>query len=122
MTQLYNISSVTENSSGFGLPFAGIVYSARLAATTDTSLTIPGGASLGKPMDNVNKFIAVISYEDAASVFVAKGEAAAVPAAGTFGATASELNPPAKIVSAGDVIHFMAVAADTDVTVALYSI
>lgn len=122
MAQLYNVNEITRNSNGFGLPFSTNIYSARLAATTDTSLTVPGGSSLGKPMDNVNKFIAVFSYEADASVFVAKGTAAAAPAGAAFATTSSELNPPAKIVEAGDVLHFFAIGADTDMTVALYAI
>lgn len=122
MAQLYNINDITRNSNGFGLPFSSNVYSARLAATTDTTLTVPGGSSLGKAMNNVNKFIAVFSYEDAASVFVANGSTAEAPAGAGFASTTSELNPPAKHVSAGDVLHFYSVGANVDITVAFYAI
>lgn len=123
MAQYANTSYVSGNENGFGLPFAKKVYSARLAATTDTSLTVPGASGITETGGKlVNKYLAVFQYEDAASVFVANGAAAAAPAGAGFAATTSELNPPAKMVKAGDVLHFYAIGADTDMTVAFYEV
>lgn len=101
----------------FGLRFAGIKYSASLAATTDTTLTIPGSA---------RRYKAVIKVEQNGLVWVALNATAGVPGGSTFAATASELINDAKSicreVSAGDVLHFYTATAGTDVSVVLYSL
>lgn len=101
----------------FGLRFAGIKYSASLAATTDTTLTIPGNAPTYK---------AVIKVENNGLVWVALGATAALPVGGTFAATSSELITDSKSlcreVKAGEVLHFITATAGTDVSVVLYSL
>lgn len=101
----------------FGLRFAGLKYSASLAATTDTTLTIPGVAHTYK---------AVIKVENNGLVWVALNATAAVPAGSTFAATTSELINDAKSlcreVRAGDVLHFITATAGTDVSVVLYAL
>lgn len=100
----------------FGLPFASLKYSATLAATTDTTLTIPG---------NAQHYKAVIKTENAGLVWVAINNTAAVPAGATFAATTSELvtdnNTLCREVKEGDVLHFYTANADTDVSVVLYA-
>lgn len=123
MATQYNINPNIHGQNGFGLPFCEDTYTARLAATTDTSLTVPGIAANGMPCATVNnKFIAVFSYEPNNIVWVAVNATAAAPAGAGFAASTSELNPSAKLVKAGDVIHMFAVTADTDVSVALYPV
>lgn len=101
----------------FGLLFADLKYSASLAATTDTTLTIPGKAQ---------RYKAVIKVENNGLVWVALNATAAVPAGGTFAATTSELINDAKSlcreVKAGDVLHFFTATAGTDVSVVLYAV
>ncbi len=118
---LFNINSVIENSSGFGLPFSDTIWSATLAADTDTLLTVPGGSSLGKPMDNVNKFIAVFSYEDETDTFVRLNAVADEPAGAAFAAGGSELAPNARYCEAGDIIHARSIGGG-DIVVAFYAI
>jgi hypothetical protein len=67
------------------------------------------------------KILAVFSYAPGASVWVAKGVAAAAPAGVNFALSNSELNPPAKVVHAGDVLHFFA-GAIANVSVAFYAL
>lgn len=117
----YNIDSITKNSTGFGLPFPDKVYSAALAADTDTSLTVPGGSSIGKPMNDINKFIAVFSYENPADTFVRLNATADQPAGAAFAANASELAPLGRFCKTGDVIHMRSVAG-ADVTVSFYPV
>lgn len=101
----------------FGLSFPGLKYSATLAATTDTSLTIPGIAP---------RYKAVIKCEPSGEVWVALNGTAAVPGGSSFAATTSELLTEGQRicheVKAGDVIHFFSVTATTDVSVVLYAL
>ena len=126
MAQQYNILEMVRGVNGFGRPFPNIIYTARLAGVTDTSLTVPGNGVTGLPAaggaTSANKYLAIISYEGANSaanqhVFVALGSAANAPAGAGFAADDSIINPSALYVKAGDVLHFFAITADTDVSV-----
>ncbi len=100
----------------FGLRFADLKYSASLASSTDTALTVPGVAP---------RYKAVMKVEENGIVWVAINGTAAVPAGATFAATTSELITDAKSlcreVKAGDVLHFFTATASTDVSVVLYA-
>lgn len=100
----------------FGLRFADLKYSVALAATTDTTLTIPGTAKSYKAIIKV----------DTNLVWVAFNATAAVPVGTTFSATTSELIPDnyplCREVRAGDVLHFYTATATTNVSVVLYAI
>ncbi len=100
----------------FGLRFADLKYSATLAATTDTSLLIPG---------NAQRYKALIKVEQNGIVWVANNVAAAAPAGSSFAATTSELITDDKSlcreVKAGDTLHFYSTAG-ADVSVVLYAI
>lgn len=109
--------------NGFGLKFTDTAYSCTLAAASDTTLTVPakstlGGAAYSK--DAEPTLIAIFSYSPGESVWVALNTTAAVPAGATFAATASELNPSARQVVGGDVIHFISATANVDVSVSFY--
>lgn len=98
----------------FGQLFASLKYSASIAATTDTTLTIPSSA---------RRFKALIKVENA--TWVAVNATAAVPAGATFAATTSELIPAGaeicREVEKADVLHFYTATADTDISVVLYA-
>ena len=100
----------------FGLSVTDLKYSAALAATTDTTLTIPGKAP---------RYKAVIKV-DANLVWVALNATAAVPAGTSFALTTSELisdnNTLCREVKAGDVLHFYTATATTNVSVVLYAV
>lgn len=101
----------------FGFRFSDLKYSASLAGSTDTTLTIPGAAQ---------RYKAVIKVENNGLVWVAINATAAVPAGTSFAATSSELINDAKSicreVKAGDVLHFITATAGTDVSVVLYAL
>jgi len=101
----------------FGLRFADLKFSASLAITTDTTLTIPGAAP---------RYKAIIKVEEGANVWVSINAAAAVPGGAAFAATTSELINGSIVlcreVKDGDVLHFFAPAAATDVSVVLYAL
>jgi len=101
----------------FGLLFSKLKFSASLAATTDTTLTIPGQAQ---------RYKALIKVENNGLVWVALNATAAVPAGGTFAATTSELindnSTLCREVKSGDVLHFFTATAGTDISVVLYAV
>lgn len=112
MTTAPYLAQQTVND--FGFRFSQL-FSASLAATTDTTLTIPG---------NQSRYKALIKVKN--NTWVALNATAAVPAGGTFAATNSELVLAAtelcREVKAGDVLHFFTATASTDVSVALYAL
>jgi hypothetical protein len=100
----------------FGLRFANLLYNVSLAATTDTTLTIPGTAPYYKALIK-------ISYNGV--VWVALNATAAVPAGTSFASTTSELLNEQNLcreVKAGDVLHFYTATVNTVVSVALYAV
>jgi len=100
----------------FSQRFADLKYSATLAITTDTTLTIPGTAQ---------RYKALIKTQGTGNVWVAINGTAAVPAGATFAATTSELLPNGqklcREVKAGDVLHFFSSAGTQAVSVVLYA-
>lgn len=126
MTTQYKLQKDVAGYNGFGLQFSDQKYSASLAITTDTTLTVPSSGSMGAPLNSVNKFLAVIQVEANASVWCALNATAAVPAGSTFASTTSELiiggEYYAREVKAADVLHFIAPVAGTDVSVVFYAL
>lgn len=126
MTTQYKLQKDVAGYNGFGLQFSDQKYSASLAVTTDTTLTVPSSGSIGAPLNNINKFLAVIQVEANATVWCALNATAAVPAGATFAATNSDLiigsEYYAREVKAGDVLHFFAPVASTDVCVMFYAL
>ncbi|MDD5212326.1 MAG: hypothetical protein PHV62_07910 [Sulfuricurvum sp.] len=111
--------------NGFGLTFTDTAYSATLATTTDTTLTVPSSIPLGKQGYGTNatgQMLAVFTFDPGTAVWVANGATAGVPAGASFAATSSELNPAARLVSGGDVLHFYTSGTGVNVSVAFYSV
>ncbi len=102
--------------NGFGSEFSNTVREAKLAATTDTTLTVPSTSGLGRIGNTTPKLLAIFSYQSGATVFVANGATAAPGGAAAFAANNSVINPTGRIVYAGDVLHFYALA-EAEVTV-----
>jgi len=122
MATQYVINKFINGVNGFGLKFCANTYTTTLGAATEATLTVPGSSAVGVANTDKNKFIAVFSYEAAKNVYVAVNATAAVPVGGTLAASTSELNPQAKTVNAGDVIHIICADASTDVSIALYAV
>lgn len=106
-----------QTITDFGLRFADLKYSAKLAITTDTSLTIPGTCP---------KYKALIKCVAGGEVWVALNATAAATAGTTFASTTSEMLTGeyyiCREVKAGDVVHFFSTTATTDVSVILYAL
>lgn len=126
MATQYKLQKDVAGYNGFGLQFSDTKFSASLAANTDTTLTVPSTGSIGAPLNTVNKFLAVINVEANATVWCAVNATAAVPGGATFASTTSDLiigsEYYAREVKAGDVLHFLAPVADTDVCVMFYAL
>lgn len=126
MTTLYKIQNDIAGYNGFGLPVSDTKFTASLAATTDTTLAVPNGTAMGMPLNQVNRFLAIISVESGGNVYFAVNAAAAVPAGATFAASTSELIVGgqyfAREVLATDVLHFFTATAGTDVSVTFYAL
>jgi adenosine/AMP kinase len=125
MSTFYNINRWLNGFNGFGLAFTVDNYTVSLSASTDTTLTVPTIFIPGITYaSSVIPCIAIISYDVAtpADVWVALNATAAIPAGHTFAISNSTLNPNARVVNAGDVIHFFTATANTEVCVSFYGI
>ena len=125
MAQQYNVNSKVMGVNGFGRQLSQTIFNARLAATTVTALAVPDTGALGLATtgtSSTNKFLALISYEDGAIVFVAVNQTADAPAGASFAADTSVINPSCLYLNSGDALSFFATAADVDVSVEFYSI
>ena len=126
MTTQYKLQKDVAGYNGFGLQFCDQKYSASLAVTTDTTLTVPLNGAMGQALNTVNKWLAVIQVEANASVWFALNAMAAVPAGATLALTTSDLIIGSQYygveVKAGDVMHFLAPVASTDILVKFYAL
>lgn len=126
MTTMYKLQKDVAGYNGFGLPFSDQKYTASLAATTDTTLTVPSGSVLGAPLNTNNRYLAIVSVEANGAVWCALNATAAVPVGATFAASTSELivggSYYAREVQGGDVMHFFTATANTDISVVFYAL
>lgn len=108
-----------QSDSDIGLTFSDFHYSATLAATTDTILTIP---------DFFHRYKAIIKVSSlgTVTVFFAVNGVAAAPAGAGFAATTSEIineyDTFIREVKSGDALHFFSTGANAHVTVGLYKV
>ncbi len=126
MTTQYKLQKDVAGYNGFGLPFCDQKFSASLAITTDTTLTVPINAAMGQALNSISRWLAVIQVEANLSVWFALNATAAVPAGSSFAATTSDLIIGSEYygveVKAGDVMHFLAPTAGTDILVKFYAL
>jgi len=124
MATLFSLTRDCNGFNGFGLQFSDTKYSSFIDQSTDTTLTIPGDAPMGIVSNvTVNKYLAIFSFEPASQVWVANNETAEIPVGNTFSVTGSELNPTARAVNAGDVLHFITSdSAGANVSVIIYAL
>lgn len=125
MTTFYNINRWLNGVNGFGLAFCDVAYSCALQASTDTTVTVPTISVPGIVYaSNAIPCIAIFSYDThtVADFWVAINATAAVPAGNTFAATTSTLNPNARVVNAGDVIHVITATANANIGIQFYGI
>lgn len=112
MTTKFKMTRDINGYNGFGLKFADDNYDTVLLASVEQTLTVP---------DKFNKAVAIFAFEPGSLVWVANNKTATVPGA-AFAATDSQLNPIAREVAGGDILHFITTNANADVSVAIYDI
>ena len=123
MTTKLNMTRDINGYNAFGLVFTDTAYSCTLTQNTDTTLTVPGNMGMGgNGLYQSSRWLLVFNYDPGTSTWVALNTMAGVPAGATFAATSSELNPAAREVKGGDVIHFYSPDVATDVSVIFYSL
>lgn len=113
MTQL-NFSKDVQGFNAYAPMISTNMYSATLASGSEDSITVP---------ESNQNWIAVLSYQPGASIWVAINNTADDPAGATFSSTTSFLLPAQLKVKAGDEIScFNNNATSQDVGIALYAI
>lgn len=98
--------------NGFALRFSQDKYSGLLVASAEQTLTVPDKFT--------DRCVAIFAYRPSSAVWVAVGATAVIPV-GAIAAGASELNPIAREVDAGDVLHFIS-GVNTEIGIVFYAI
>ncbi len=123
----YGVNTNLNGVNGFGRQPAKSngnligIYTTKVAATTDTTLTTPKSIGNGQLASDKPNVLCIFGYQAAATVFVADGATALPDGSGTFIAGNGVINPAALLVKGGDVLHFYPLA-DAYVSVEFYSI
>ena len=111
MTQL-NFARDINGFNTFGPSFADDNQQVALAANTEKTVTAPTESS---------EYLAVFAYEPGAKVWVAPDATATVPGS-SFAATPCQLNPAARYIESGTVLHFITDDTTAQVGVSFYAI
>jgi hypothetical protein len=104
--------------------FSDTIYSATLAASTDTHFAVPLTSDLGGTNTaSVNYLVARIRHTPNNDVWFSVNATAAVPVGASFALVSSELldNEVCEYkVKSGDVLHFITAASAASVSVSFY--
>lgn len=131
MTVQFRRFDEVKGINDFAQQYSDQIYNATLAATTNTTLTVPGGGVMGNissqgSENSKNKVYAVIRVSFGDEVWLSVGSTAAVPAGASFAKATSEIvtsdNTITKLVSVGDVLNFFTAGATTSVSVTFYQL
>lgn len=112
MTTKFYMTRDINGYNGFGVPFSDTNYGVKLAGTVAEYLTVPS---------DFPKYIAIFQYQPGSSVWVALNNTPAY-SAGAMAATNSQFAPPAREVSAGDIIGLVTSDANATVGISFYAI
>ena len=123
MATKFNMVRDINGYNGFGLQFTDTAYSATLATSTNTTLTVPSNSGMGgNGFQSSSTWIAIFSFDSGSNVWVANNVAAELPSGAAFVETSSELNPKARLVKGGDVLNFISDGTDVNISVMFYSL
>lgn len=123
MPTKFSMTRDINGYNGFGLKPSDTNISATLVASADTTFTVPGTDALGGcNYQTKSLWLAIFEFTSGNDVWVAINSTAAVPAGGTFAATASMLSPAALELQEGDVIHCFTAATGVNVSIRFYSL
>ena len=112
MSTKFSMTRDINGFNGFGLKFADDRHATTLVTGAEQTLTVPTSFS---------KWIAIFGIEPGADAWISLNTTAALPGA-TFAASNAELNPVAREVAAGDVLHFITPNADCRISVLFYGL
>lgn len=107
-----NFGRDVQGFNAYAPQFATNHFSASLLNGAEETFTVP---------EDTDVWVVSFSYQPGTVNWVALNATAAVPAGATFASTTSELNPGARVVSGGDVIHVITASATSEVGVSLYA-
>jgi len=108
-----DIQGYVTNGAQMARNFPNVVARVLLTANTVKSITVPS--------DQGAKLIAYFSFNKAADVFVQPGASPVLAfPSGTADTDPSELNPIARVVTAGQTLQFLTSAATVYVTISYY--
>lgn len=113
MTTQLGLNRDAQGIPIYGPEFATNHFSAALVNGAEETFTIP---------ESSLEWIISFSYQPGSTVWVSKNATATIPAGASFAATSSELNPGARRVAGGDVIHCITSNAVADVGISLYTL
>lgn len=113
MAKFFSMIRDINGFNGFGLQFPDFIYSADLATSTATSVTVPA---------DENKWIAILAIEPGSSCYVSVNHTAAVPAGSTFASTTSLYNPIGLQVKGGDTVSCITPDTSCRITIAFYAL
>lgn len=102
----------SQGYNTFAPDFSDTNYTASLINGSEQTITVPSDSAA---------YIASFSYQPGTVVWVANNATAAVPAGASFASAASSLNPGARKVEAGDVLHLITATATAEVSVTFYA-
>jgi hypothetical protein len=101
--------------NGFGLPFADNKFSGILVSQTEQTVTVPNS-----PYATYPNILAIFSFAPGSSIWVSLN-ATSTPPSGSIGTVTSELNPTARSMQGGDVLHFNTNDASDEMGVIFYA-
>ena len=86
--------------NGFGLSFSENEFQGILTSSSEQTVIVPTS-----PFADYPNLLAIFSFAPGSSIWVALNQTAVAPS-GSITSSSSELNPQARLVMGGDIIHF----------------
>ncbi len=102
--------------NGFGLQFSDNKYGGILLSAVEQTLTVPNS-----PFADYQNILAIFSFEPGSTIWVALNQTATLPV-GSITSVNVELNPSARYVTGGDVLHFITADATDEFGVTFYAV
>ena len=118
VTTMFSMVRDINGYNGFGLQPATDMWGVSLIQNTDTTITVPYSTN-----SNIAQYmLAIFSIDPGLRVSVAYNQTAVSPSSGSFAAISSELNPIARMLLPGTVIHCITPDASAYVGITFYAV
>lgn len=117
----FYINEMINGIEGYGLPFTADNWNVTLTSLTPLSLLIPGTSAAGTAVGTEPKFVAIFAYTPPSDVYVSLNTVVVPPGAGVV-KSSSQLRPTARVVKAGDTLHFETTDTTANFSISLYAI